>query len=190
MSATLPPPATLDDLMRVDGKAELINGRVVHIMPSGYLPGEVALEIVVRLRDYARATRIGVALGDNVGYALRPAPRAGRQSFAPDASYYTGPLPANRMRFIEGAPDLAVEVRSENDYGPAAEQELADKRAEYFAAGTLVVWDVDPLARAVTSYRADAPDAPAVYGPGGVAEAEPACPGWRVPVADLFPGNL
>lgn len=189
MSATLPPPATLDDLMRTEGKAELINGRIVRYMASGDLPGAVAFEIAVLLRAFARSRGVGVVRGDNVGYALRPAPRAGRQSFSPDASYYTGPLPANRMRFIEGAPDLAVEVRSENDYGPAAEAEMAHKRAEYFAAGTLVVWDVDPLAQTVHVYRADAPAVPAVYAPGDEAEAEPACPGWRVPVADLFAEN-
>ena len=40
---------------------------------------------------------------------------------------------------------FAVEVRSENDYGPEAELALARKRADYFAAGTQVVWDVDVL---------------------------------------------
>ena len=53
------------------------------------------------------------------------------------------------MRFIEGAPTFAVEVRSENDYGPAAEVALAEKREDYFAAGTTVVWDVDPVAGTV-----------------------------------------
>ena len=47
------------------------------------------------------------------------------------------------MKFAEGAPVFAVEIRSENDRGPAAEGRLATKRADYFAAGTLVVWDVD-----------------------------------------------
>jgi Uma2 family endonuclease len=44
------------------------------------------------------------------------------------------------MRFFEGAPVFAVEVRSENDYGPDAEREIVQKRADYFAAATLVVW--------------------------------------------------
>jgi Uma2 family endonuclease len=47
------------------------------------------------------------------------------------------------MRFCEGAPVFAVEIRSENDYGPVAEREMATKRADYFACGTLVVWDID-----------------------------------------------
>lgn len=38
-----------------------------------------------------------------------------------------------------------MEVRSEGDYGPAEEREMAAKRHDYFAAGTLVVWDVDVL---------------------------------------------
>ena len=55
------------------------------------------------------------------------------------------------MRFCQGAPVFAVEVRSQYDYGPAAEQEMQDKRTDYFACGTLVVWDVDLLPRMSSS---------------------------------------
>ena len=48
-------------------------------------------------------------------------------------------------------PAFAAEVRSENDSGLAAESEMADKRSDYFAAGTLVVWDVDPVAQTVAA---------------------------------------
>ncbi len=90
------------------------------------------------------------------------------------------------MSFIEGPPTLAVEVRSENDYGPAAEQAIAEKRADYFAAGTLVVWDVDPVAERVIVYRAAEPAQPITYVPGQDAEAEPAVPGWRIAVDRIF----
>jgi Uma2 family endonuclease len=179
--------ATLDDLYRVEGKAELIGGRIVRFMPSGDAPSETAFEIAVRLRDYARQRGLGVAHPDGIGYAIDPPLPNGRQSFSPDASYYDGPRPKNRMRFIPGAPTFAVEVRSENDYGPAAEAEMAAKRADYFAAGTLVVWDVDPLAGTIASYRADAPTQPSLFARGLVADAEPAVPGWRLPVDDIFP---
>ena len=90
-------------------------------------------------------------------------------------------------QFLDGAPIFAVEVRSENDYGPSAEQEMAEKRADYFAAGTLVVWDVDVLQDSVIRvYGADDPEHPRVYRRGEVAEAEPAVPGWSMPVDDLF----
>src|SRR5207237_10192884 len=100
--------------------------------------------------------------------------------FSPDASHYTGNRPGNRMRFIEGAPQFAAEVRSDNDYGAAAEAEMAAKRADYFLAGTLVVWDVDPEAKTVAKYTADAPTTPIIFHAGDSADAEPAVPGWRM----------
>lgn len=181
-------PATLDDLLKVDGKAELIGGRIVHFMPSGHLPSKAAFEIAVSLRAYARQQGVGIAYPDGIGFAIDPLLPSGRQSFSPDASYYTGPLPANPMRFVEGAPVFAVEVRSENDYGPAKELEMAEKRSDYFLAGTQVVWDVDPDAEIVTMYRASAPTQKVVYRRGDMADAEPAVPGWRMAVDDIFAG--
>jgi Uma2 family endonuclease len=63
---------------------------------------------------------------------------------------------------------------------------MADKRADYFAAGTEVVWDVDPRAEVVHVYRRSAPDQPMTYRRGEVAEAEPAVPGWRMAVDEIF----
>ena len=176
-----PPRATLDDLYKVDGKAELINGRIVP-MPTGHLSAVVAGEIFASLREHVRKIGRGVAYPDGVGFAQRPPMPSGRESFSPDASYYTGPLPINRMRFIDGAPDFAAEVRSETN----RERDIAAKRVDYFLAGTQVVWDVDPEAREVTVYRAGDPNPPTVFKPGDIAEAEPAVPGWRLAVNDIF----
>lgn len=64
---------------------------------------------------------------------------------------------------------------------------MARKRADYFAAGTLAVWDVDPDGvNVIRAYHAARPDAPDVYQRGDVAEAEPAVPGWRFAVDELF----
>lgn len=91
------------------------------------------------------------------------------------------------MKFLEGAPAFAAEIRGENDYGKEAEAEMAAKRVDYFTAGTLVVWDVDLLSEDVVRvYRAADPNAPKVYRRGEVAEAEPAVPGWRMSVDELF----
>jgi Uma2 family endonuclease len=177
--------ATIDDLYRVEGKAELIGGRIERFMASGQLPSAVAFNIASDLRSHEKSTGRGKAYGDGVGYAV-PELSSGRESFSPDASYYDGPFPMNRMRFIDGAPNLGVEVRSENDYGDAAELAMAAKRKDYFEAGTLVVWDVDPLAETVTVYRASDPMKPVVFRRGDVADAEPAVPGWRMKVDDVF----
>ena len=67
---------------------------------------------------------------------------------------------------------------------------MAQKRADYFDAGTLVVWDVDLLSdEVVRVYRADNPNTPRIYKRGQLAEAEPAVPGWTIPVEDLFLPN-
>ena len=51
------------------------------------------------------------------------------------------------MGYIEFAPTFAVKVRDLDDYAPDAEATMAAKRADYFEAGTLVVWDVDIVRR-------------------------------------------
>jgi Uma2 family endonuclease len=181
------PEATLEDLARVpdNAKAEIVHGRLVLMPPTGIEPGFAGDEIYVSLRAHARRTRTGRAVSDNKGFRV-DLPH--RKSFSPDAAYVLG-RPTG-LGFYEGAPVFAVEVRSENDYGPLAELELAEKRADYFAAGTLVVWDVDLRGddtsdTIIRVYRATAPLNPTIYRSGEVAEAEPAVPGWRFPVDDL-----
>jgi Uma2 family endonuclease len=188
MSAMKIEEATVDDLYHVpeNGKAELVNGKFVHFSPTGFLPGRSGGRIYRSLDDYERQVGGGFALPDNVGFVVN---LPNRNSFSPDAAFYTGPLPARAGQFLPGAPAFAAEVRSENDYGPKAEEDMAEKRADYFAAGTLVVWDVDVLReRVVRVYRAGGdPGNPDVFGTGDVADAEPAVPGWRLPVDDLLP---
>jgi Uma2 family endonuclease len=82
---------------------------------------------------------------------------------------------------------FAADVRSEGDCGPAAEREMAAKRRDYLAAGTLVVWDVDVLQdEVVRVYRASGPENPTVYRRGELADAEPALSGWTLLVDDLL----
>lgn len=107
--------ATIEDLYKVpdNQKAELVNGEIVLLMPTGGNPGFAADEIFASLREYARRTRKGRAVADNKGFIVH---LPHRESFSPDAAYYIGPDPG--MKFFEGAPVFAVKVRSEGDYGP------------------------------------------------------------------------
>ena len=160
--------ATVEDLRRVPGKAELVDG-----------------EIFASLREYARRTGRGYAIGDNIGFVVN---LPNRQSFCPDAAFYVGPLPAD---FIKGAPVFAVEIRSKSDYGPVAEARMAAKRADYFAAGTLVVWDVDIEREGwVRVYRAADSLNPSESRRSAMADAEPALHDWSMAVDDLFPPAL
>ncbi len=177
--------ATIEDLYHVpeNGKAEIVNGELVLMPPTGGVPGRSGGEIYVSLREYERRTKSGYAFPNNVGFVVN-LPR--QRSFSPDIAFYRGGLKGGK--FLDGVPIFAVEVRSEGDYGPAAEDAMAEKRKDYFAAGTLVVWDVDVLKeKVVRVYRADDPETATIYGAGEVAEAVPALPGWTMAVDGLLP---
>lgn len=176
--------ATIEDLYNApdDGKYELVDGRLIHISPTGFRPVRIAGRIFDALYDYEEATGGGMAIGDNLGFIVRQ-PRL--RSFSPDAAYIAGTL-EETDDFVEGAPIFAVEVRSKGDHGPASDAAYAAKRADYFAAGTQVVWDVNPRTQTVARYRADAPDAPRLFTSGEIADAEPALPDWRMAVRDIF----
>lgn len=175
-------PATIEDLYKVPGKAELVNGEIVRFMPTGEAPGYAGDEVFASLHDFARRTGRGRAVGDNKAFTVN---LPHRKSFSPDAAYHTGP--STGMEFYDRAPDFAVEVRSEGDYGPRAERNLSAKRDDYFATGTQVVWDVDlESPDVVRKFTADDPDDPVIFRRGEIADAEPAVPGWRLPVDVLF----
>lgn len=178
MNPTAPVPTT-EDLMRVKGKAELIAGRIIRFPPLGHFPAVLTGRILRSLADFSDRAG-GTVFTRSVGYVV-PVLASGRESFCADASYYPGPHPDNPMAFIPGPPAFAVEVRSQNDYGPTAEQQQADKRADYFDSGTRVVWDVDPIAGVVRRYR-PGETFPTEFAAGSEADAEPAVPGWRVAV--------
>jgi Uma2 family endonuclease len=175
--------ATIEDLYREEGKAELVGGEIVRMSPAGRDHGKAALSIAASLREHQRSHGLsGTSFGDNVGFLCN---LPDRQSFSPDAAYYTGPVSGDED-FLPHAPDFAAEIRSKGDYGPAADRKIAQKQSNYFAAGTKVVWDVKLRSGEIWVYRATDPDNATVYHRGETAEAEPAVPGWTMPVDEVF----
>lgn len=167
-------------LFTVEGKAEIVDGAIVQMSLGDRPHGRIARRILVSLDAYAQRSGHGEAFGDRVHYIV-DLPR--RWSFSPDVSFYDGPEDGD-----DGprGPIFAVEVRSDAEYGLAAERAMAAKRLEYFAAGTLVVWDVARRDRTVRVFRASAPEQPTIVRAGELADADPATPGWRMAVDDLF----
>ena len=175
-------PATIDDLRRTKLKAEIVNGEMLVIGPSGGGPAIATGNIVFSLHLHKKRRGGGCVYTSRLAY-LVDLPH--RQSICPDASWCTGLRTGGR--YPHGAPVFAVEVRDWIDHGDEAERRMAAKRADYFAAGTQVVWDVDVLREnLIRAYRPNNPRGATVYRLGEVADAEPAVPGWRFAVDALF----
>ena len=77
--AVATPRSTHNDLARVNGKAELIGGRAVLLMPTGCVPASLPF---ASYADYADEPGRGIAFGDNVGFVV-PELSTGRESFSP-----------------------------------------------------------------------------------------------------------
>ena len=86
----------------------------------------------------------------------------------------------NRKKHIPFAPDLAVEVRSPND----RDDEVEEKIQLWLAAGSLLVWDVDPENRTVVVHRPGAE--PVTLREDEEIDGGVVIPGFRCRVADFF----
>ena len=159
---------------------ELVQGELAHMTLTGGEHGALAVRIGRLLDEHVEAHDLGVCCGAETGFILQREPDTVR---APDAAVVlksripeTG-IPAGYWPF---APDLAVEVVSPSD-------RLADvhvKIAEYFAAGTRLVWLVEPETRMVHVYRSAREVE--VVGTKQELEGGEVLPGFRCEVRRLF----
>ncbi len=172
----------IEALAKTVGKAEIVGGKIRHLMPTGGKPSYAALKIAASLLLHSETLPEGIAFGDNAGF-LCDLPD--RKSFSPDAAFYVGP--PLEMGFLPQPPVFAVEVRSENDYGRVAEIAIAAKIADYLAAGTRCVWDVDLLNEEVRKYTTDNPITPQIFRRGERADAGETVTDWSIEVNSLWP---
>jgi Uma2 family endonuclease len=91
----------------------------------------------------------------------------------PNRRVPTEPIP-------ELVPELAVEVLSKSN----TDAEMTRKCGEYFAAGVLVVWLVDPESRTATVYTA--PDQSTVLDETQTLDGAPVLPGFSLRLRELF----
>ncbi len=127
------------------------------------------------LWDYLRKNRIGYAAtelhcGLNIG--------GERHHRLPDVCVVLGPR--SGKRYLERAPDLAVEVRSPQD----TIADLTRKFTEYFANGCKLGWLILPEERSVLILTPSAPVR--VAGPGETLDGGDVLPGLQIPVDELF----
>ncbi|MBA4065132.1 MAG: Uma2 family endonuclease [Isosphaera sp.] len=174
-----------DQLRLLDGEpkrlVELVDGILVE-KPMGQREGFVAASLIALLWTHVRAHRLGVVGAPDT--LLRLAPGTQR---LPDVSFTAwANLPsadAHLQRVGRYAPDLAVEILSPTNR-PA---EIDRKRREYFAAGTKLVWEVDPEDRTVAVYADPRrPDLMTLLRETDTLDGGTVLPGFALPLAELF----
>ena len=159
---------------------ELLCGLLVSEPPAGGRHGRIAATLAEKIGRHVREHRLGVVLTCDAGFVLHRSPDTVR---GPDVSFVHREryvMLDDETKAIPGPPDLAIEVLS--PYDRAADMHA--KVADYLAAGTPLVWVVDPEARQVTAYRTLLE--PGVLSGEDELAAEDILPGLRLPIEELF----
>jgi len=174
---------TADDLLAMpdDGyRYEIVRGELVRLPMSGFDSSDVAGGILSALRTFVYPRKLGRVGGADGAYIFARDPQTVR---IPDVSFVrTDRLPPReeRRRFLELAPDLAVEVVSPSD----SANEVHEKVLEYLRAGVQLVWVVHPIQRTVTVYT-EGPIA-RVLGDGDTLDGGDLLPGFTLAVTEIF----
>lgn len=161
------------------GRAELIDGRIEPMSPEGYGHGRVVARLSRILDAYVEQHGLGAVCGGDVGFVISRSPDTVR---APDVSFIsTSRLPpADSMKYVDGPPDLAIEVVS-----PSDRKAVVRAKAEtWIGAGIRMAWIVDPTAKNVAIHQAGEPVK--ALGETELLEADHVLPGFSCVVSRLF----
>ncbi len=139
------PPMTVDELHAIpdDGYVyELVRGILVRMPLSGFGASTIGMRLAIRLGAYIEDNSLGALTGEQGGYRLDPAHPLDTE-LAPDVAFVRADRlpPRTWPEFFKAfhlAPDLAIEVTSENQCGPG----MAKKAQTYLSFGTRLVWVV------------------------------------------------
>lgn len=159
---------------------EVVNGELIDRGNSGALHGYVCSLLLAALMGYILPKKLGVILGSSTAFKMKNGNKR-----SPDIAFFAKErlqgmteLPSG---FLEGAPDLAVEVLSPGN----TVEEMDDKIGEYFENGARLIWVISPTQHYVLVYRsAQEPDR--LLKSVDSLDGEDVISGFTLPVADLF----
>lgn len=163
--------------------SELVRGEVVYMPPANTVHGYRGALINRALGEFCEPKGLGLVTGEG-GYILTRGPDTVR---APDAAFLaTDRIPPDgfpERGYIEGAPNLAVEVISPDD----RDSEIALKVTLWLDAGAERVWEVRPRTRTVTVHsRGSLPLTLGVNETLVSAHAAFPVDGFSLPIASIF----
>ncbi len=159
---------------------ELVNGALVDMGNSGAKHGYVCSTLMILLGGYVRLQRLGAMFDSSTSFKMKSGNKRG-----PDISF----VAKERLQgledlpdgFLEGAPDLVVEILSPGN----TTEEIHTKIVEYFENGARLIWVVHPNEHYVLVYRsAKEPDR--LLKSTDSLDGEDVVSGFLLPVADLF----
>jgi len=184
------PPMTVDELHAIpdDGWVyELIEGVLVRMPLSSPGSSGVGMRLLIRLGAYVEDHALGMVSGEQGGYRLDPAHPLDTE-VAPDVAFVRADrvLPPTSPDYYgrgwQLAPDLAVEVASENQFAPG----MAAKAQLYLRFGTRLVWVICPRYKRVDVWH-PGDETPIPLGVEDTLDGEDVVPGFAYPIARLFP---
>jgi len=126
---------------------EIIHGEL-YMSPASADHGGVISELLTLLNTHVRKNKLGKILDGQTGFRMQSG-----DLYSPDISFMSAPRwlahKATKSVFIQGAPDLAVEVLSPSDTTDAIETKIA----QYFENGTRLLWVINLYSRTAIEYR-------------------------------------
>ena len=171
------------DLLRLpsDERYELVRGEPIPMSPTSAAHGIAQVRFASALSEFVEAHQLGYVMSE-VGFYLAHDPDTVR---GPDVAFVRTERASEsdlERGFIEGAPDLAVEITSPSD----TVDEMMAKVQEYLAAGAGMVCVITPRTRSMTVYRPDGSAAVLMAASGDTFDGEGLLSGFSLPVARLF----
>ena len=173
---------TAEEVERISipGKVtELVRGRLVVREPPGTWHGAISAKLTYLLAGFVQHQGLGLVFGQDTGFKIGSDPDTVR---APDVAFVARERVAviRERGYAELAPDLLAEILSPDDR-PA---EVLAKVADWLAAGTTIVWVLDPERREARVYRQDG--SLSVFGSDGSLDGEDVLPGFTCPLKDVL----
>jgi Uma2 family endonuclease len=160
---------------------ELVDGTLVE-KPKGLEESGLAALLIMFLNNFVHPRRLGLVTAPDGPFRIESGSiRLPDVSFFVRANQPGGKSPGGPVAQV--APDLAVEILSKSN----TKAEIARKLREYFASGARLAWIVDPRTRTVRVHTSPT-ESTRLDAETGVLDGGDVLPGFRLALADLFPG--